>query len=630
MKKILYRLIPLVTVFSMLLTSVIFLSLGWFSLPSLLPTGGEVMVGYFAGGDGSAADPYVITKPIHLYNLAWLQNLGRFNELDDKGALKQFHFVLKADITMPDDLILPPIGTAENPFVGTFTSLGDVYTIKNLTVSNTLVSGEINKRPQNVTSLDGAEIIGMFGIIGQYNNVPADAIYSSITPSVSNFFLEDPEIRARTPNALAGLIAGYVNGNLLNVGVSKGKILSGSQNSTGLSGYGATLSNYALIGDIGDDVFWDGVTNAEDDGDEAGGAIEIIPGQISAVTSGSAPVPGAVDDHAFLIANIGKTSWGNLKAQIYRYGSIIQSVENQTAADVHTLNPGTNGSFKINSVADTGDPDGDGPLAALHPKFKGLITNSAGTTIALQSQNVLTFNYSTSLVPCYPAKGDEPYEIPEDWVEVSINGDKDSIMLPDNAIWFKPLGTGICEIAFACSNMKGSYYKSLYRFKREVIDGVEYITKCYETKLVFVKEYLGNGNIISYQYMITDADLPNPEDPTDTGYEFAIGLSYGEGADSSAFYFLALAGADDDGGDKDDGSTASAIVSANFVPTGYTGAVADTGMVVTTFKLDINKTLGGEANATFQRLGEMSVAGTTATSNGFTVTKEDEEIKEKT
>jgi hypothetical protein len=55
---------------------------------------------YFAGGNGSAETPYVITDPIHLYNLAWLQYLGYFNRTDSNNNLQQKHFILSKDLDM--------------------------------------------------------------------------------------------------------------------------------------------------------------------------------------------------------------------------------------------------------------------------------------------------------------------------------------------------------------------------------------------------------------------------------------------------------------------------------------------------------------------------------------------------
>ena len=99
---ILKKHLPYVTISLTLLLVIVLIamSLAWFGKPPLSPVGGEVMPGYFAGGKGTAEQPYVINRPIHLYNLAWLQNTGRFNQPDANGAYTQYHFVLAADLDM--------------------------------------------------------------------------------------------------------------------------------------------------------------------------------------------------------------------------------------------------------------------------------------------------------------------------------------------------------------------------------------------------------------------------------------------------------------------------------------------------------------------------------------------------
>ena len=64
---------------------------------NLEPTGGEVALrSYFQKGSGTESDPFVISRPIHFYNLSRLQNLGVFTS-------KTF-FVLGYDPNHPDDI----------------------------------------------------------------------------------------------------------------------------------------------------------------------------------------------------------------------------------------------------------------------------------------------------------------------------------------------------------------------------------------------------------------------------------------------------------------------------------------------------------------------------------------------
>lgn len=64
---------------------------------NLEPTGGEVALrSYFQKGSGTDIDPFVISRPIHFYNLSRLQNLGVFTS--------KTYFVLGYDPNHPDDI----------------------------------------------------------------------------------------------------------------------------------------------------------------------------------------------------------------------------------------------------------------------------------------------------------------------------------------------------------------------------------------------------------------------------------------------------------------------------------------------------------------------------------------------
>ena len=115
-------------------------TLTWFGqdTASKISVDGNIHGSYFESGDGSAERPFEIARPIQLYYLAWLQELGYFNEavLDtDTGEYvlkQQYHFYLSADLDMnmdgEDPYILPPIGTITYPFIGSFDGKGHVIT----------------------------------------------------------------------------------------------------------------------------------------------------------------------------------------------------------------------------------------------------------------------------------------------------------------------------------------------------------------------------------------------------------------------------------------------------------------------------------------------------------------------
>ena len=221
---------------------------------------GSVRRTYFERGSGTASDPYVIARPLQLYYLAWLQDMGVFNQdLDNDGTLDTFYFELGCmngqdpDENMEIDMsgmTLPPIGTTTYPFVSSFN--GNGRTISNLTVSNN--KDALTDTPTNSThdtATTNAPILGLFGVVGGYTSTTG---YSPPEKSVYDVILEDITIDNTSPDgdqALAGLAAGYVNGVMENVTVTGTSTINNTSGITAMS-FGndtrTTLSDYALAG----------------------------------------------------------------------------------------------------------------------------------------------------------------------------------------------------------------------------------------------------------------------------------------------------------------------------------------------------------------------------------------------
>lgn len=206
---------------------------GWFShemkVSSIIP--GSAEAAYFHSGKGTEDDPYTITEPIHLYNLAWLQYLGRFNGQRnpqetglEEGKYSIYYFKIGSDDTDITALdmtgwVLPPIGTKNNPFLGVLD--GNGKTIRNLKVSNYVGENEITRRPNSVNSLgEEAYVVGFIGAIGEIGKETDTSKYSSVAKTVKNLNLQDIEVDSYTPYAIIGAAAGYVNGTLSNVAVT--------------------------------------------------------------------------------------------------------------------------------------------------------------------------------------------------------------------------------------------------------------------------------------------------------------------------------------------------------------------------------------------------------------------------
>ena len=86
-------------------------TLSWFKEDTASPISvdGNIHGSYFESGDGTAANPFEIARPIQLYYLSWLQEMGYFNEavLDENTGeyvlKQQYHFYLSKDIDMADN-----------------------------------------------------------------------------------------------------------------------------------------------------------------------------------------------------------------------------------------------------------------------------------------------------------------------------------------------------------------------------------------------------------------------------------------------------------------------------------------------------------------------------------------------
>lgn len=256
------------------------------------------LVSYFAGGTGTESDPYKITQPKHLYNLAWLQNSGVFDETT--------HFILENDIDMAGSIsgqettggAIPPIGTNENPFTGHF--LGNGCVISNLWVSTDI--SDWKERPEGVTGYSSTHV-GLFGAI-------------SGTATIENFNLDRVEIKSHI-DATVGIICGYVDTNISGIGVYNGILNIGS---------GVTCrSEYSLLGEISDSVIWadkPSIATGEGEGEEgsSGGELVIKPsdfGSVSLADGSFQKVEGALEGTAYYVGHIVSAAVGGPTPNIY-------------------------------------------------------------------------------------------------------------------------------------------------------------------------------------------------------------------------------------------------------------------------------------------------------------------------
>lgn len=161
----------------------------WYALQTaidLRDMEGNILTSYFQCGDGSEEKPYVITRPVHLYNLTMLyQELDGFDtsnyyfqigyDLDGDGDLEVYSYnENNRNLNEYSDVLnmkyyagkFVPIGTVDYPFNGTFN--GNNFIIDNLTITG-----------------DGESDIGLFGYVGLQATIK-DLYLDNLTINVSN------------------------------------------------------------------------------------------------------------------------------------------------------------------------------------------------------------------------------------------------------------------------------------------------------------------------------------------------------------------------------------------------------------------------------------------------------------
>ena len=266
---------------------------------------GEAKGSYFESGDGKSEETaYVIAKPKQLYYFNWLQDVGKFNEDSDKdGVIDTVYF--KLDDSLQESgldmtgLTLPPAGTSDYPFVGHFN--GNGVTINNLTISNAwdeLGEHKPNGASQDGAILKGAEIVGFFGIVGEYVKTPSSLTTKDVTDedgtahtisvndgslkynvksvsgdattyinSINDLYFENLTVKSSASQVLAGFIAGYANGQIDNCGIHAGQFYF-ANGATSLSDgtlSETSISKYTLIGDYTTNLVWKDRPTGDDD-----------------------------------------------------------------------------------------------------------------------------------------------------------------------------------------------------------------------------------------------------------------------------------------------------------------------------------------------------------------------------
>lgn len=216
-------------------------------------SGGAEAFYYESGSGASIQDPYIISNKKHLYNLAWLQYMGYYNDstINHGVGIQQKYFKIKDGVTTLDleGLTLPPIGTDKYPFLGNFDGNGCV--IKNFTISNdnpALDSSDFGvAKPANFGGGTQPEVVGFFGVVGK---LPSQSItYNSSIISINNLTLKDFTVKSKTSTTLIGLAAGYVDGAMNGVKVDgDAEIDLGTTSKAAKTTITNNVTDYGLVG----------------------------------------------------------------------------------------------------------------------------------------------------------------------------------------------------------------------------------------------------------------------------------------------------------------------------------------------------------------------------------------------
>lgn len=540
--------------FSTLITASVAWIVGFFAVESDGNFTAAQIVSYFAKGDGTEGDPFIISEAEHLYNLAWLQNNGHFDKAmyfqisDLNGNKTTIDMAGEISGTDTKSGAIPPIGTEEHPFIGHFNGNGSI--ISNLWVSTD--KNDWKEQPDSITtdfSAEGMHYVGLFGKIA--NNA---IIY--------NFILDKIEVKTHV-NSTLGIICGYVDAMIFDVGVYNGIVTIAN---------GATFkSNYTLLGDKSSRIIWEDMPEISPDyggGGSNGGVIrvDVNDGKLQElfVNKGNVknwndkdPLDGAYRDiydalpteavkkRSFLVGDVSISLLSGTNA-FHFYSTPIPSrtgydsngqktIQSTTKTSLASFNKQDNTYVTITAADYTGDyaTDGANKLLAQGIKYNDdfykRISAYSGKPLALKTG---TAPSATSLTT----------------IQLDPDDPKSTLMIPSNGIWFKPMASGPCVISFAIVNKSGSATRSIYRYKRKA-DGKTIDPDSWtETKLSFTKNVFGNSDLVAYQFDIDSLDVID-------GYEFVIGASTGQRGDNDnlGFVFLALAGASATGGDNDGG-----------------------------------------------------------------------------
>ncbi len=620
---------------------------------------GNTAGAYFASGKGTEDDPYIINKPVHLYNLAWLQYIGYFNKDSngDNTIDSQYYFKLGADITMTSEWTLPPIGTEQYPFIGNFD--GADHTITGLKISTQIGTsdGYITKHPSNVTETDfnnvNINIVGFFGIIGSttsgsdtssYTYNGTEYTYTSSVNSVKGIYLDDVTINAYATNTLCGMLAGYVNGELTNSGVHYGslKLASGVTNISGFT----NVSSYTLIGDYNKEKYKWETTPGGSGGGDAGYNTSINVRNLNddlvaygqsdnnnGVIKSGVAIPFQEASNASFVTKSGTVTIGGRTVTNASTVSVSSTATNigyyvggTVASNVDTI--ATMRVFKDHYTSETINYDDiqvstNSDVKTVPDRVKTYLQKTVSGDVQ-QGYSVIRMGTPNTLSTTMTS--DSGYYGIENGKVGSYSG---NILVPNNCIWVAPIKAGTFEFVCTTENTRASY---LYIWKLKRSTPKDYSTSLStpdinnqatnfssdsSAEVVGMQVYPASSPYKAYYYgtPITDDDINN-------GVEFAITMFGYQFMSPSIFITYIDIGSDGGGSGTTDEKTYS--WSFDFVDKDDSGEIIkinDTSYVKTNLAFTINGTSTTVCSYYFRRTGgTMVYYFIDPTTTGFTIT----------
>ncbi|MGN1041029.1 MAG: hypothetical protein ACI4QL_06350, partial [Candidatus Fimimonas sp.] len=121
-----------------------------------------------------------------------------------------------------------------------------------------------------------------------------------------------------------------------------------------------------------------------------------------------------------------------------------------------------------------------------------------------------------------------------------------------NCVWFKPQAAGKCALSFLHESNNTTDHMSVYRFKRSASNT---ITDLQEMSFELNKTN-GNKTALFYVLNLTESDL---------GYEYVIGVGSDDTANNAEFFYMMLAGSDQNSGSAIEG-TGKILEKIDFLP----------------------------------------------------------------